>query len=52
VEKDLGVLVNKKLKVNQQCALVTWKANGTLSSIRREVDSRDREVIFLSTLPS
>jgi len=31
--------------VSQHCALVAWKANGILSSIRRGVESKVREGI-------
>ena len=44
-EKDLWVLVDNKLTISQQCAVVARKAN-SLGRIRRSVASRSMEMIL------
>ena len=44
-ERDLGVIVDNKLKFKEQCNSVVSKANATLGMIKRTIVSRNTKVI-------
>jgi len=51
-ERDLGVLVDDRLTMSQQCALAAKKANDILGCVKRNVASRSREVLLPLSAPS
>ncbi|KAK4816555.1 hypothetical protein QYF61_017945 [Mycteria americana] len=45
-ERDLGVLVDSRPNVSEQCALAAKRANHILGCIKHSITSRSKEVII------
>jgi len=46
VERDLGLLVDNKLNISEQCAAVAKTANRMLGCTNKGITSRDKQVII------
>ena len=44
-ERDLGIIVDNKLKFDEQCDTVVSKANATLGMIKRNIVSRNHSIV-------
>lgn len=47
-QKDLGLLLDEKLGMSQQCALSAPKANGILGCSRRSMERGDSDTVLCS----
>ena len=45
VEKDLGVMVDSKMKFAEHCNSVVNSANATLGMIKRKITSRNKDIM-------
>jgi len=45
IEKDLGILVDSKVKFSEQCNKAVNSANASLAMIKRNISSRNRNII-------
>ena len=45
-ERDLGIIIDNKLKLVEQCNIAIKNANSTLGIIKRHIKSRNRDIIL------